>query len=263
MADEVLVHIDGAVGVLELNRPEKFNCISKALVAGLNEGLDQLEGNADIRAVVLKGAGKVFCTGADLEEILETRQSAAGLHALLRDLLHVLRRLETSPLPIIGAVHGLVLAGGLEITMVCDVVFAARSAKLGDQHAQYGLVPGGGNSQRLTRVLGRRRALDLMFSARWLEAQEAHAWGLVNYVVDDDQLINAAMAYARKLAAHSAPGLAMMKRMSDAGSDLTLEQGLELEIKMAVEGLRGSDADEGLKAFQERRVPQFGQRQVG
>ncbi|MEM7504741.1 MAG: enoyl-CoA hydratase/isomerase family protein [Pseudomonadota bacterium] len=262
MADEVLAHVEGNIGVLELNRPDKFNCISRALVKSLNEGMDALERNPDVRAVVVHGAGKVFCTGADLTEILETREDSAALHELLDDLLQGLRRFETSPLPVIAAVHGLVLAGGLEIVMSCDIVFAARSAKLGDQHAQYGLVPGGGNSQRLTRILGRRRALDLMFTARWLEAEEACDWGLVNYVCDDDKLLDDAKAYAGKLAALSSEGLAMMKQMTDQGLDMSLPDGLALEIRMAAEGLRSADSSEGLNAFQERRAPQFGTRRV-
>lgn len=262
MSQEVSVHIEGAVGVLELNRPDKFNCISMALVKSLNEGMDSLESNADIRAIVIRGAGKVFCTGADLTEIVQTRKSEADMHKLLDDLLRGLRRLETSPLPIIAAVHGLALAGGLEIVMSCDIVFAARSAKIGDQHAQYGLVPGGGNSQRLARVLGRRRALDLMFTARWLTADEALDWGLVNYVIDDEQLFDAAMEYANKLASHSSSGLAMIKRMTDEGLDMSLADGLAHEIKLAAKGLRTRDSDEGLQAFQERRKPTFGKREV-
>lgn len=262
MSDEVLVQVEGDVGVLCLNRPDKFNCISTGLVASLNAGIDELEGNPDVRVMVVHGAGKVFCTGADLTEILKTRESEADLHVLLDNLLKVLRRLETSELPVVVAVHGLALAGGLEIVMACDVVFAARSAKLGDQHAQYGLVPGGGNSQRLARVVGRRRALDLMFSARWLGADEALSWGLINYVVDDEELLDAAMRYANKLAGHSAPGLAMIKRMAGEGLDLPLQDGLELEVRLAAAGLRTPDSDEGLTAFSERRAPSFARRQV-
>lgn len=262
MSNEVLTSVEGNVGVLTLNRPDKFNCISRALVAGLQAGMDALEGDARVRAIVVRGVGKAFCTGADLTEIVETRKSSDDLHALLKDLLTALRRLEASQLPVIAAVHGLALAGGLEIVMACDVVFAARSAKLGDQHAQYGLVPGGGNSQRLVRVVGRRRALDLMFSARWLDAQEACEWGLVNYVVDDNMLGQEAMAYAAKLANHSSTGLAMMKRMADEGVELTLEEGLELEIGLAADGLASPDATEGLEAFRSRREPQFAPRQV-
>ena len=199
MSDAVVTTVDGNVGVITLNRPDKFNCISKSLVAGLNTAINTLQTNPEVRVLLLHGAGKVFCTGADLTEILETRESQSELHAMLTDLMEVLRRFERGPLPVIAAVHGLALAGGLEMMMGCDVVFAAKSAKIGDQHAQYGLVPGGGNSQRLTRVLGRRRALDLMFSARWLGAEEALEWGLVNYVVEDEALLDEAMVVRQKL----------------------------------------------------------------
>ena len=262
MSDEVLVSVDGNVGVLTLNRPDKFNCISSALVRSLNAGMDELESNADVRVVVLRGAGKVFCTGADLTEILETRKDQAALQDLLDGLLRALRRFETSPLPVIAAVHGMALAGGLEIMMACDVVFAAKSARIGDQHSQYGLVPGGGNSQRLTRVLGRRRALDLMFSARWLDAEEAREWGLINYVVEDEQLLDAAMEYASKVAGHSSDGLSMIKRMADEGLDMTLPEALTLEVQLAAEGLRSDDSSEGLQAFQERRAPNFRKRVI-
>lgn len=262
MTDEVLVRVNGNVGILELNRAEKFNCISVALTRSLIAGMDALEANADVRAIVIHGAGKVFCTGADLKEILETRKDEPELHALLHDLMRALRRFETSPLPVIAAVHGLALAGGLEIVMACDIVFAAKSAKLGDQHAQYGLVPGGGNSQRLTRVLGRRRALDLMFTAKWLTADEALDWGLVNYVIEDDTLLDEAMAYAHKLSTRSSNGLAFIKQMTDEGLDLSLPDGLALEVRLAVDGLRNADADEGLAAFQERRAPEFAKRSV-
>jgi len=262
MSDAVLMKVDGNVGVITLNRPEKFNCISKSLVAGLNTAINTLQANPEVRVLLLHGAGKVFCTGADPKEILETRESQSELHAMLTDLLEVLRRFERGPLPVIAAVHGLALAGGLEMMMGCDVVFAAKSAKIGDQHAQYGLVPGGGNSQRLTRVLGRRRALDLMFSARWLGANEALEWGLVNYVVDDEVLLDEAMAYARKVASHSATGLATMKLMVDDGIDMSQDQGLAYEVDLAVAGLRTADSDEGLNAFRERRTPEFAKRTV-
>ena len=179
--------------------------------------------------LLLHGAGKVFVPAPTLQRFWR-HASHNELHAMLTDLMEVLRRFERGPLPVIAAVHGLALAGGLEMMMGCDVVFAARSAKIGDQHAQYGLVPGGGNSQRLTRVLGRRRALDLMFSARWLGAEEALEWGLVNYVVEDEALLDEAMAYAKKVASHSAVGLATMKQMVDDGIDMSQDRGLAYEV---------------------------------
>jgi enoyl-CoA hydratase/carnithine racemase len=263
MSVAVNVEVTDGVGVLELARPDKFNCISRAVVEELRQGLDRLESDPLVRVVLLRGQGKVFCTGADLTEILEIRRDEEALSALLVDLMTVLRRFERSPLPVVVAVHGLALAGGLELVMACDIVFAAQSSRLGDQHAQYGLVPGGGNSQRLTRVLGRRRALELMLSARWLDASEAERFGLVNYVVPDDALFDDAFAYCKKLASHSASGLATIKRMADEGLDRSLDDGLAHEVALAVEALRSADADEGLSAFAARRAPVFRARTTG
>jgi enoyl-CoA hydratase len=160
-------------------------------------------------------------------------------------------------LPVVAAVHGLALAGGLEIMLACDVVFAGTGARFGDQHAQYGLVPGGGGSQRLPRIVGLRRALDLMYTNRWLDAQEAERWGLVNYVVADDELFDQALAYCEDLATKSRSGLAAMKRMSRQGLEGSLDAGLTLEAREVVDALLSDDTAEGLAAFQERRPPEF------
>ncbi len=259
-ASVVRVERDGGVGSLVLNRPDKFNCISSAVIAGLDGGLTALESEPSVRAVLVRAEGRHFCTGADLEEILALRRDPPRLEAFTLALHRVLRRFETSPLPVVAVVQGLALAGGLETVMACDVVFAAHSARLGDQHAQYGLIPGGGNSQRLPRIVGRRRALDLMFSARWLEAEVAHQWGLVNYVVADDELQGAALEYARMLAARSARGLATMKRLVDEGLGMGYWESLEHEARVAAKELLAPDVEEGLAAFREKRTPRFGER---
>lgn len=166
--------------------------------------------------------------------------------------------LEASPLPIIAAVLGLCLAGGLELVLACDIVFAARSAKLGDQHAKFGLLPGWGSTQRLPRAVGLRRALDLMLSARWIEAAEAEQWGLINRVVEDDQLEQEVMGYGAMLAARSAPSLAAMKRLARTGLEGTLEEGLRLEAETVAPAFAWADVMEGLAAFREKREPRFG-----
>ena len=142
--------------------------------------------------------------------------------------------------------------------MACDVAFAAEDARFGDQHAQYGLLPGFGGSQRLPRIVGVRRALDLFFSARWIDAETALQWGLVNYVVPPDALGDAALAYCQTLATRSRPGLATMKRFARAGLEGSLDAGLALEEASVVDGLLHADASEGLTAFRARRPPRFG-----
>jgi enoyl-CoA hydratase/carnithine racemase len=191
----VLLELQAQVGVITLNRPEKFNCISRGLADGLCAAVRSLEVNPACRVVLLKANGKHFCTGADLDEVLEARASRASLESFLSAGHEALTALERSRLPVVAAVHGLCLAGGLELSMACDVVFAASSARFGDQHSRYGLIPGWGGTQRLPRLVGLRRALHLMYSAEWLDAVAAREWGLVNLVVDDDAaLADRAMA---------------------------------------------------------------------
>ncbi len=259
MSDEqpILTERDGAVAVVILNRPDKFNCLSSGLVDGLNAALDEIEADDGIRAVLVRANGKQFCTGADLDEVLEARKAKDTVQAFISRGHAVLRRLENLPKPVVMAVHGLALAGGVEVAMSGDVVFMADSARMGDQHAQYGLIPGWGGTQRLARHVGRRRALDLMFSARWLSSAECLDWGLANYVVSDDKLIDEAMAYAQQMAKRSPAGLAVMKSLTLRGLETTLDAGLSLEEREAALALMSDNTAEGLAAFQERREPVF------
>ncbi len=245
------------VGIITLNRPEQFNCLSMALHEALYKAMEQFESDSTIRAVLIAANGKNFCTGADLEEVIGFRDSDEGIRTFLKTGHETLRKLEVSPLPVVIAQQGLALAGGLELILVGDVVFAGKSAKLGDQHAQFGLVPGWGGSQRLTRLIGRRRAIELMFSARWLNAEQALDFGLVNYVEEDDTLFDSALAYCQQLCQRSSAGLALMKQLSDRGLDMPLEQGLAMELDLATPALRSDAVGEGLKAFVEKRPPQF------
>jgi enoyl-CoA hydratase/carnithine racemase len=260
MADDaapVRTETGDGVGIVELNRPEVFNCLSTATLDGIAAALDGFEGDANVRAVLVRAAGDHFCTGADLDEVTGLLDDADALAGFIARGHAAFDRLEASPLPVVAAVHGLCLAGGLELMMACDVAFAARSARLGDQHSRFGLIPGWGGSQRLPRLIGRRRALDLMLSARWIGAEEARAWGLVNYVTDDADLAAAALAYARDLAAKSPAGLATMKDLTHRGLERSLAEGLALERGAAPKALQSPDVAEGLAAFREKRDPRF------
>ncbi len=257
MAEAVMVAVEGGVGVLTLNRPDKFNCISTELLDGLRGGMDRFEADPSVRAVLLNARGKQFCTGADLDEVLDRRKSAETLAPFIGAIHAVTRRFEASPLPVVAAVQGLALAGGMELVVACDTVFAAEGARIGCQHARYGLPPGGGGTQRLARLVGLRRALDLMFTARWLDSAEAERWGLFNHVVPEDELDSRARAYCADLAAKSRHGLAFMKSMARRGLEGPLEVGLALEQGAVVAALQHSDVAEGLDAFQGRREPVF------
>lgn len=253
----VLTEIRNGVGIVALNRPDKFNCLSSALVAGIDDALTAFEADHSVRAVLIRAKGKNFCTGADLDEVLVARRDRTALEKFIANGHRVLRRLEESRLPVVAAVHGLCLAGGLELMMCCDVVFATQSARIGCQHARYGLVPGWGGTQRLPRLAGLRRALDLMYSGRWLTAGEAKDWGLVNHVAADESLAEAAESYCADLARKSPDGLVLMKRLARSGLNRSLPDGLLAEQRDAVDALLGGNVSEGLAAFQERREPVF------
>jgi len=246
------------VGTIELSRPAVFNCLSQRMLSGIGTAIAAFE-REGARAVLIVASGKSFCTGAALDEV----DAARGAETELRDYLvlghSVLDRIEASPLPVIAAVQGLCLAGGIELALACDVVFAAEDARFGDQHAAFGLIPGWGGSQRLTRAIGLRRALDLMYSARWLDAPMALQWGIVNYLVPAARLRDDAVAYARLLATRSRDGLTAIKRLGHhaADNDGSLADGLRREQQEAMRVLTGIDINEGLAAFRERRVPNF------
>ena len=253
----VLTEIIDGVGVMTLNRPDKFNCISSVLMEGMNAAIEAFDNDPGVRVILLNANGKTFCTGADLDEVKDARKSHAKLKIFIGRIHEVFRRLETSPLPVVVSVNGLALAGGIEMMMACDVAFAAESARIGDQHAQYGLIPGGGGTQRLPRLVGLRRALDLMYTNRWLDAAEAERWGLVNYVVADDALAQAALDYCQNLAKKSRAGLTAIKHLSRQGLEISPSDGLTLEEEAVAAGLMGADVAEGLAAFQARRQPNF------
>jgi enoyl-CoA hydratase/carnithine racemase len=259
MSDPVTVSIEGNVGIIELSRPEKFNCLSLEVHECIAAARTEFEANRDVRAILIRAQGKHFCTGADLIEVKEKLYDPVKLEFFLKFGMTSLRKLEQSPLPVIVAVQGLCLAGGIELMLSADICFAAETAQFGDQHAQFGLIPGWGGSQRLPRIIGQRRALDLMFSARWLKADEAKEAGLVNYIVPAVDLHQTAQEYCQTIATRSRPGISEMKRLAREGADMSIDQQMRLELNAAARALPSADAAEGLDAFENRRIPDFKQ----
>ena len=257
MSAPVAVTIEGSVGIIELARPEKFNCLSLKVHECISNARARFEAERNVRSILIRAQGKHFCTGADLTEVKGKLNDPAALDHFVAFGMNNLRALESSSLPVVVAVQGLCLAGGVELMLACDVCFGAETAQFGDQHAQFGLIPGWGGSQRLTRLMGQRRALDLMFSARWLKAEEAKEAGLVNYIVPEADLHKSALEYCQKIATRSRPGIAEMKRLAREGADLGIDQQMRLERDAAVRALPSDDVAEGLDAFENRRAPEF------
>ena len=254
----IIVEERGGAVWATLNRPEALNAITPEIVAGLNAALDRAEDDPDIVAVVIAGNGRAFCAGADLKYVREhCSGDEAAMSKFLNSVLALMRRIESFPRPVIAAVQGLALAGGLEIVLCCDLVLAARSAKLGDAHGNFGLLPGGGGSVRLPRKIGPTRAKYLLYTGEFLPAEELAAWGLVNQVVDDRDLGNSVELLVAKLADKSSLVLRRMKALVDDGLEQPLDVALRQELIVSAVHAHSHDMREGLAAFEEKRKPRF------
>ncbi len=258
--DTIIVNDQDRHVAITLNRPEALNSISPAMIDDLNVALDGLEDRRQLCALSITGQGRAFCAGADLKAA-KARMDGADAGEVNSNFLDGLRRLllriEGFPVPVVAAVNGLALAGGLEMVLACDLVVAAASAKLGDAHAKYGLVPGGGSSVRLPRKIGPTRAKQLIFSGDSLPAETLMQWGLVNKVVPDGGLGAAVDELVGTLAQRSPIGLRRMKRMIDDGLEQSLPAALRYELSLNALHAASHDRMEGLAAFAEKRKPAF------
>jgi enoyl-CoA hydratase len=242
---------------ITLDRPAQLNAISPELLEDLDRACVLVEGDASVRVVTLTAAGRAFCAGADLRAVRELSPDAARWSAFMGLWHRVFDRIEALPVPVIAGVHGLALAGGLELVLVADLVVADEAARLGDQHANFGLVAGGGGSQRLPRLIGARRAKELMLLGGWLGAAEALAWGLVNRVAPAGTVAAVVEEIAASLAAGSASANRTVKALVNRAFDAELGEGLALERRLVALHMRSADAAEGLRAFAEKRKPVF------
>jgi enoyl-CoA hydratase len=247
----------GGIARISLDRPAQLNAISPELLEDLDRACALVEGDASVRAVTLTAAGRAFCAGADLRAVRELSPDAARWSAFMGLWHRVFDRIEALPVPVIAGVHGLALAGGLELVLVADLVVADETARLGDQHANFGLVAGGGGSQRLPRLIGARRAKELMLLGGWLGAAEALAWGLVNRVAPAGTVAAVVEEIAASLAAGSASANRTVKALVNRAFDAELGEGLALERRLVALHMRSPDAAEGLRAFAEKRKPVF------
>ena len=256
--DTVTYAVGDGIGRIILNRPEQLNAISPDLLDDLDRACAAIEEDPRVRVATLTAAGRAFCAGADLRAVRELAPDPARWRAFMRRWHRVFDRVDALPVPVIAGVHGLALAGGLELLLVADLVVADEAARLGDQHANFGLIAGGGGSQRLPRLVGARRAKELMLLGGWLSAIEAQAWGLVNRVAPAGTMGAVVEELAAALAAKSVSAARTVKTLVNRAFDLDLATGLEMERELAGAHMRGPDAAEGLRAFAEKRKPVFG-----
>src|SRR5882762_4785753 len=210
------------IGRAVLNRPEQMNAISPDLLEDLDRVCAAVEGDATIRVLTLTASGRAFCAGADLKAVKELSPDRAKWNVFMRQWHGVFNRIEALPVPVIAGVHGVALAGGLELLLVADLVVADEAARIGDQHANFGLVAGGGGSQRLPRLIGARRAKEMMLLGGWLSAAQALDWGLVNRVAPAGTLAAAVDEMATALAAGSGSAARTVKALVNRAFDVDL-----------------------------------------
>ncbi len=246
------------VARITLNRPEVLNAISPDLLSEMETAFADIEKDETIRAVVIAAKGRAFCAGADLKALKGIISSPVKYEEFVRLFHRTANAIEQSTKPVICTVQGMALAGGLELVNACDIVIASEEAKLGDQHANFGLIPGGGNSQRLPRIVGARRAKEILLTGEWLSAAEAERIGLVNKVVPADKLEEAVNEMVDKITKNKSPAAAKrLKSLVNDGMQVDLRSGLELEIQATCNYFKFYDPQEGIKAFEEKRTPVF------
>ncbi len=216
-------HPHPGVALLTLNRPQALNALSMALREALVLALQAVAADPATRAVVLTGAGKGFCAGLDLKELGQGGLPPSGPHNDPVAALHAM------PQPVIAALKGVAITGGLELALACDILIASSQARLADTHARIGIVPGWGLSQKLSRLVGRSRAMEMSLSGNFVDAATAERWGLVNRVVEPDALLPEALALARDIASADGAMLVTYKRLIDEGHRLPLGDALALE----------------------------------
>ena len=255
----VLLSVDAGVLTITLNRPEKLNALNAEMHGALRAALERAMDESEIRALILTGAGRGFCTGQDLAE-RDVSAGAAPIDLSVSLGSHynpLVRRLRALPKPIVCAVNGVAAGAGANLALACDLVIAARSATFVQAFSRLGLVPDSGGSFFLPRLVGGARAMGLALLAEPLTAERAEQWGLIWKVVDDARLADEATAVARALATGPTKGYALLKKAMYASATNTLDAQLDLERDLQREAGLSDDYREGVTAFKEKRAPRF------
>ena len=257
MTDDVILECADGIAVIALNRPNALNALSTSVMHALDGVLDQLAADRALRSVIVTAQGRAFSAGGDLLEFNYQLQSDP--RKLIETLAYnqrVFARLEALTVPVIGAVNGTAVAGGLELLLCCDVLVASEDAKLGDGHAN-GVVPAGGATVRLFRKIPVNRAMQLFFSASLFSARELSEWGLINEVVPAAQLLARAKDIALQFSRQSPEVLAQIKGLARAYSNPNGYDGYQAETDAFTKHIGGKDLAEGLAAFRDKRQPQY------
>jgi enoyl-CoA hydratase len=250
----ILVERRDAVGIVTLNRPQALNALNAALISELAAAVDDLEADGEIGAIVLTGNDKAFAAGADVKEMASKTYPQIYLDDFITKGWE---RIAQCRKPIVAAVAGFALGGGCEIAMMCDIVVAADNARFGQPEIQLGTMPGAGGTQRLTRIVGKAKAMDLCLTGRMMDAAEAERAGLVSRVVPAADLLPEAVKIAERVAQMSRPIAMMVKESVNRAYETSLAEGVRFERRLFHATFATGDREEGMAAFIEKRKPRF------
>ncbi|MEP4377945.1 MAG: enoyl-CoA hydratase [Alphaproteobacteria bacterium] len=252
--ENIEVETQGHVGVVRLNRPKALNALCDALIGELGQALDAFEADENIGCIVLTGSEKAFAAGADIKEMAEK----SYMDAYLADFItEGWERVTTCRKPVVAAVAGYALGGGCELAMMCDFVIAADNAKFGQPEITIGTIPGAGGTQRLTRFVGKSKAMEMVLTGRMMDAEEAERAGLVSRVVPAESLMDEAMQAANTISGLSRPVVMMAKEAVNRAYETTLAEGVRFERRLFHSTFATEDQKEGMAAFSEKRQPNF------
>ena len=253
--ETIALQVSDRVATITVNRPDKLNALNDRVIAELGEAIDQVVSDANVGGVILTGAGRAFVAGADISEL--EAHGPVSAKRLAQTGQEVFGRFESSPKPVIAAVNGFALGGGCELAMACHIRIASEFAKFGQPEVKLGLIPGYGGTQRLPRLVGRGRALQLLLTGEMIDAQEAYRVGLVNRVVPAAELLPAANEMMRAILANAPLAIANVIEVVNRGYDATLDDALTLEATAFGLLAATDDKREGTRAFLEKRAARF------
>ncbi|WP_319533244.1 enoyl-CoA hydratase [uncultured Cohaesibacter sp.] len=251
--ETIIVDNRDGVGLITLNRPKALNALSSELIAEVSRALDGFEEDDKIGVIVITGSEKAFAAGADIKEMA----TKTYMEAYLEDFIAPWDRVSKCRKPVIAAVAGYALGGGCELAMMCDFILAAETAKFGQPEITLGVMPGAGGSQRLTRFIGKSKAMEMCLTGRMMDAEEAERCGLVSRIIPADELVEEAVKVAKKIADFSLPIVMMTKESINRSYETTLSEGLRFERRLFHSMFATEDQKEGMAAFVDKRKAQF------
>jgi len=249
--ESIIFEKEDGIAIITFNRPDARNAVNNQVRAEFTAAIAEVEADNDIRVLILTGSGKAFASGVDIKEFSQT----TPYHA--HNLYRLGERVEKLPKPVIAAVNGFCLGGGYEIAQGCDIIIASDKAKFGHPEINIGIIPGGGGTQRLPRLIGAYKTKELIFTGDIITAEEAFGLGMINRVVPEDQLMPTAKEIAKKIATKSPAALKLAKQAINYAMQTNLESGLKYEYELYSLSLSLEDKAEGVNAFLEKRAPKF------